>query len=133
MQSNITQLKITGFCRTALMVFTLFCLCLGKINAQTYINGPLSTGATASTGAAAPAGTTWSEVQAPNVNAGFGANITAGLTIADNFTVVGTWAVTKFTFFAYSTGFAGTVSPFNDVRLQIYNTDPSVGTPAPIF
>ncbi|MBL0306282.1 MAG: hypothetical protein IPQ25_09675 [Chitinophagaceae bacterium] len=41
----------------------LFFLVAGKINSQQYVNGNLSTGATSSSGVAAPAGTTWSEVQ----------------------------------------------------------------------
>lgn len=105
------------------------------IQAQTYVNGNLSTGATTSTGVAAPAGYTWSEVQSGNTSAGFGANITAGLTLADNFTIgCGSWDINKLTFFGYSTGYASTtVSPFNALRFQIFNTDPSVGNPTPIY
>ena len=121
--------------RSGARTFFIFALVLfaGITNAQVYINGPLSTGATSSTGAVAPAGTTWSEVQGTNVNAGFGANITAGLTIADDFTVCGSWTLSKITFYAYSTGWSGAASPFNDVRVRIFNTDPSVGSPTPVF
>jgi len=111
----------------------LFFLVAGKINAQQYVNGNLSTGATSSNGAAAPAGFTWSEVQAGNGTAGFGNNIT-NFTLADDFTIAaGSWNLTKITFYAYSTGFAGGTSPYNDVRVAIYNTNPSVGNPAPIY
>lgn len=118
------------------MFFALICLSAGKLNAQQFINGNLSTGAThVGTGTTAPAGTAWSELQGGNTGLGSGANITAGFSIADNFTVPAgpSWAVTKVTFFAYSTGFAGAVSPFVDTRVQIFNTDPSVGNPAPIY
>lgn len=116
------------------MILGLFCLFTGKINAQVFVNGNLSTGPTASTGDAAPAGFNWTEVQAGNANAGFAANITAGFSVADDFTIAaGTWGLTKFTCYAYSTGYAGATSPFNDIRLQIFNTNPSVGNPAPIF
>ncbi|MEO6488588.1 MAG: GEVED domain-containing protein [Ferruginibacter sp.] len=127
--------KIRGVFQSSLLLLLLISVFSAKINAQTYVNGNLSTGATSSTGTAAPAGFTWSEVQLGNVNAGFGANIAANLTIADDFTVPAglPWTVTKVTFYAYSTGWAGTTSPFNDTRVQIYNTDPSVGTPAPIY
>lgn len=97
------------------------------------MNGNLSTGATSSNGAAAPAGFTWSEVQAGNTTAGFGNNIT-NFMLADDFTIAaGSWNLTKITFYAYSTGFAGPTSPYNDVRVAIYNTNPSVGNPAPIY
>ena len=100
-----------------------------------YINGNLSTGATHSTGTAAPTGTNWSELQGTNGTLGSGANITAGYSLADNFTVPAgpSWILSKFTFYAYSTGFTGTTSPFVDVRLQIFNTDPTVGNPTPIY
>lgn len=127
----LTNFKKSGLRSLMLMVVTL--LFAGITSAQVYENGPLSTGATSSNGTAAPAGTTWSEVQNPNINAGFGANITAGLTVADNFTICGSWNITKVTFYAYSTGYSGATSPFNDVRVKIYNTDPSVGSPAAIY
>jgi hypothetical protein len=115
------------------MILGLFCSFSSTLNAQQYINGNLSTGATSSNGVAAPAGYTWSEVQTGNVNAGLAANIANGFSLADDFTVIGTWTVNKFTFFAYSTGYTGTTSPFVDLRMQIFNTDPSVGSPVPIF
>ena len=98
---------------------------------QQYSNGPLSTGATAA-GVTAPAGFTWSEVQAGNGSAGFNGAV-GTFSLADNFSVIGSWSVTKFTFFAYSTGYTGTTSPYTDVRVAIYNTDPSVGNPTPVF
>ena len=106
----------------------------GSAVAQPYVNGNLSTGANSSNGTAAPAGFTWSEVQLGNINAGYAASIAGGFTVADNFTInCGSWNVTKFSFFAYSTGYAGATSPFNDVRVQVFNTDPSVGSPTPIW
>lgn len=99
------------------------------------MNGNLSTGATTSTGTTAPAGFTWSELQLTNTTLGLSASIAAGFTVADDFTVPAgpSWTVSKATFFAYSTGYAGTASPFTEVRVQIYDTDPSVGSPAPIW
>ena len=96
-------------------------------NAQQYINGNLSTGATTSNGTTAPAGFTWSEMNATNTTIGYGNNIT-DFRLADNFTVpAGTWNVTKMTFYAYSTNYAGATSPFNDVRVRIYNGAPNAG------
>ncbi len=133
MQSKTTLKRISRFFLQALMILGLFFSFSSTLNAQQYINGNLSTGVNSSNGVAAPAGSTWSEVQVGNINAGFGANIAAQLTLADNFQVLGTWTVTKFTFFAYSTGYAGPTSPFEDLRFQIFNTDPSVGAPVPVF
>lgn len=116
------------------LVVSMF-LVTGNADAQQYVNGNLSTGPTSSTGTAAPAGYTWSEVQAGNTLAGSAANITAGFSLADDFTVpAGTWAVSKISFFAYSTGYASTtVPPFNDIRLKITNGDPSSGSPTVVY
>lgn len=136
MQPKFTLKRKGVFFGLTPILFTLFFLLSGKINAQQYINGNLSTGAThAGTGTVAPSGYTWSELQGSNSGLGYGANITAGFSLADNFVVPAgpSWNVTKITFFAYSTGFSGTTSPFVDTRVQIYNTDPSTGNPAPIF
>ena len=101
---------------------------------EEYINGNLVTGNLSSNGTSAPSGYSWSEVQLGNVNAGFGAQIENNLSLADDFTVSGgTWTVSKFTFYAYSTGYTGTISPFQDLRLQIFDTDPSSGAAVPIF
>ncbi|NMD29923.1 MAG: hypothetical protein GYA79_09440 [Bacteroidetes bacterium] len=83
MQSKTTINKIKLSKLWTLTAITFLTLFTGLAGAQTYTNGPLSTGATSSTGTAAPTGYTWSEVQAGNTNAGFGANITAGFTVAD--------------------------------------------------
>jgi hypothetical protein len=123
-------LRSTPLFLLLLTLLGMFCLMTNAVFSQQYVNGNLSTGVNSSNGQAAPAGFTWSEVQTGNANAGFGANIAASLTLADDFTVnVATWTVTKMTFYGYSTGYSGATSPFNDLRLQIFNTDPSVGTP----
>ncbi len=122
------------FFLTSLMILGFTCFLSSSLLAQVYVNGNLSTGATSSDGTAAPAGYTWSEVQTGNVNAGFSASTANNLSLADDFTIAfGTWSVSKLTFFAYSTGYTGATSPFNELHLQIFNTDPSVGTPTPIF
>ena len=74
-------LKTTAVAAVALTLFS------GLANAQTYTNGNLSTGATHTIGTAAPAGTTWSELQLDNNSLGVGVNVTAGLSVADDFTV----------------------------------------------
>lgn len=135
MQPKFTLKKLSlRFRLVSALVASLFLL-NGNAVAQQYINGNLSTGATSSNGTAAPAGYTWSEVQLGNTLAGSGANISANLTVADDFVVpAGTWAVSKISFFAYSTGYASTtVPPFNDIRLRITNGDPSVGTPTVVY
>jgi hypothetical protein len=134
MQSNTTLKKVSVLSKAWLMTLVLLLTGTGALFAQTYVNGNLSTGSTTSNGTAAPAGYTWSEVQDGNENAGFVASTTT-YSIADDFTVPAgeTWNLSSMKFYAYSTGFAGTTSPFNAVYIRIYNTDPSVGNPAPIF
>lgn len=117
------------------LMLLLFSFFTGKINAQTYVNSNLSTGNTTSTGTTAPAGFTWSELQLTNTTLGTAGSLSAGYTLADDFTVPAgpSWNVSKITVFAYQTGYVGTTSPFNDLRMRIFDTDPSVGTPTPIF
>lgn len=105
-----------------------------------FTNGPLSTGATANNGAAAPAGYTWSEVQnitgnttESNSNAGFGAmyaSATSSNFLADDFTVPAgeSWQISTIEVFAYQTGYLGTTSPFNSVTFNILDGDPAVGS-----
>ncbi|MFM2360513.1 MAG: hypothetical protein RLY16_2506, partial [Bacteroidota bacterium] len=120
--------------RSLFLLAITICLISTRLTAQVYINGNLSTGAVSTSGAVAPAGTTWSEIQFGNGTPGVTASISGGSTIADNFTIAcGSWNLTKFTFYAYADGYAGASSPFNDVRLRIYNTDPSIGSPTPIY
>jgi hypothetical protein len=58
---------------------------------------------------------------------GFGHAISAGYTVADDFTISGDdWTIEELHFFAYQTG-SSTTSTINDYRVQIYNGDPSTG------
>ncbi|HNP53628.1 MAG TPA: GEVED domain-containing protein, partial [Ferruginibacter sp.] len=128
--------------RFSLLLFGVLCLQLGTLRAQVYVNGNLSTGSTSNSGSAAPAGYTWSECQndagnttESNTNAGFGASITNGFALADDFTVPAgpNWAITKFTFYGYQTGYTGATSPFTELRFQIHNGNPSAGPTTIVF
>lgn len=119
--------------------FTFFSVCFGltTVFAQTYSNGPLSTGATSSGGTPAPSGYTWSEMPGTNGTIGTGAisNATNNNVIADDFVVPAgqTWQVSKIAGFAYQTGSAATPSPLNGFRAAIFTAMPTgatVGTPA---
>jgi subtilisin-like proprotein convertase family protein len=139
MQSKFTRKRIGSFLKLA-PVLLLLILCGTSSHAQQYVNGVLSTGATSISGVAAPAGWTWSECQNPtgnttvaNTNAGYGAQISANNAMADDFTVIGSWNLTKITVYAYSTGFVGTVSPFNDLRIRIHNSSPLAGPTTVVF
>jgi hypothetical protein len=58
---------------------------------------------------------------------GFGAQISAGNSMADDFTVTGAgWNIDEMVFYAYQTG-SGTTSTLNDIRIQIYNGPPNAG------
>jgi hypothetical protein len=127
MQSKTTLKRISGFIAMSLLMLFFSFTANVSVHAQQYVNGNLTTGVTASNGTAAPAGYEWSEVQTGNSNAGFGAQLTGNLSLADDFTVPtggGNWTVSKVTLYAYSTGYTGTTSPFTDLKLQIFNTDP---------
>lgn len=123
----------------AVIAFVLFFIST-SLHAQLYTNGSLSTGATAANGTAAPAGYTWSEMQAntgntTEVNSSFGSGAfyntaaTANYRIADDFIVpVGqTWNITNFAFFCYQTNYAGTTPPIDVLRVQIFSGDPAAG------
>lgn len=113
--------------------------------AQTYNNGGLSTGATSKSGTAVPAGYTWSEVQnntgnttESNTIAGYGgtcSSATANLFLADDFTIPAgqTWSISSIDVFAYQTGYTGTASPFNTMRVNIFSSGPSVAGAVSVF
>ncbi len=107
----------------------------GSQDGMLYTNGPLSIGATTKSGAAAPAGTTWSEVQndassttIANTTAGFRALGTTDR-IADDFVVPTgqTWTITGLRFFGYQTG-STTTSTFTGLTVRILNGAPPTGT-----
>ena len=122
------------------------CLSILGLSAQTYSNGGLSSGATSNSGVLAPTGYTWSEVQnqtgvttVSNTLAGSGgiyntAN-TSNFLLADDFVVPSgeTWDVTSIEVFGYQTGYAGTTVPIDQLRVQIYNGDPSLPASTVVF
>jgi hypothetical protein len=111
----------------------IFCFYFYSVTtAQQYINGNLSTGTLNSLGVVAPAGSSWSEVQLGNSTIGINAT-TGSFLAADNFYVCSNWSLTKFTFYAFVQDYLGTIAPTNSVRMAIYNTDPSVGAPSPVW
>jgi hypothetical protein len=58
---------------------------------------------------------------------GFGAQISAGNSMADDFTVTGAgWNIDEMQFFTYQTG-STTTSTITDLRIQIYNGPPNAG------
>ena len=134
MNQKFTQNCLPVF-RNGLVMILAFLFMLGKTSAQTYTNGNLSTGATAANGTTAPAGYTYSQLQLDAQSFGFSANPTNNLSLADDFTVPEgqSWNISSMTFYAYSTNYAGTTSPFSVVRVKIYNTNPSVGNPTAIW
>jgi hypothetical protein len=120
-----------------LAVLTLALMGLTASAQGFYTNGGLTTGTTTANGSTtSPAGYTWSELQAvggvTNTNLGFGAIFnnaaTTNLRIADNFTVTSTMNLTTVDLFCYQTSYAGTTPPIDQMRVQIWNGDPSVLT-----
>lgn len=96
----------------------------------------LATGATTASGALAPAGAQWSEVQRPAVNnagaiGGFSSHLLDGAggygayRFADDFSVpAGGWTVTSVVLYAYQSGFAGPLPPFESLNLRIWSGRP---------
>lgn len=96
-------------------------------SALTFSNGPLSTGAINQQGAAAPAGTTWSQVQVGNDSAGalMDSAELGGCRLTDDFTVgPGGWTISSFRFFGYQTGAATTASTINALNFRIWSGRP---------
>lgn len=131
-----------------LLHFFYFCFVSVSINigvAQLYSNGLLATGAVASDGFVAPTGYSWSELQ-NNTGNNSQVNGTAGLpgyfyadgslsyALADDFIVPEgqTWSITSFDFFCYQPIYSGAIPPINQLRIRLYNSDPSVSSSTPI-
>lgn len=128
--------------KSAFVFLNLMMLSFSGIAQVQFMNGNLSTGATSKSGVAAPTGYTWSELQndtgvttSSNINLGFGAAISADISIADDFTVPAgqTWNITKFSFYAYKTGSAATPSPFDDLRVVVHSSNPALGATTVLF
>lgn len=91
---------------------------------QLYDNGPMITHPNGGAG-----GNPVSALQSAlgNSTFGFGAQISAGNSIADDFVVTGGgWQINEMQFFTYQTG-STTTSTINDLRVQIYNGPPNSG------
>jgi hypothetical protein len=87
-------------------------------------NGPFITAPGAGTG-----GTDYSALQDASLGMGtygFGCQISAGNSMADDFEVTGTWTINSITFFSYQTN-SGTTSTLNDIRVQILDAAPNAG------
>lgn len=136
----IKMLKVKYIISSILVVFCVVC------NGQIYTNGTLSTGVNSISGSTAPSGYTWSEMQ-NNTGNFLQANATAGLPayyttdgttsyrIADDFIVpVGEeWEVSSIDFFGYQGEYNNLItSPVDQLKVQIFNTDPSTIGATPI-
>jgi len=119
----------------------LLLTCLQTSHAQLYSNGGFSTGLIAANGTIAPSSYSWSEAAANAGNAteangtiGFSGffhteTTTTNFSLADDFVVPANvvWNITDFSFYCYQTGYTGTVPPIDQLRIQLYNGDPSAG------
>jgi Secretion system C-terminal sorting domain len=128
-----------------LFCFSFAVLLVNDSVAQLYSNGSLATGTVATDGFAAPAGYSWSELQ-NNTGNNSQVNGTSGLpgyfyadgslnyALADDFIVPEgqVWSVTSFDFFCYEPIYSGSVPPINQVKIRLYNSDPSLPTSTPI-
>lgn len=123
--------------------FLIFLLGLSSFTALSqviYSNGGVSTGVIhEATNTTAPAGYTWSELQAPGLNIGFSGfydnSSTSDYAIADDFVVPNgnVWNLTSINFYGYQTNYVGTNSPIDAVRVRIWNGVPSSGSATVVY
>lgn len=112
-------------------LLSLFIACGLIVNAQTYSNGNLSTGTTATAAnTPAPIGYTWSELQGTNSTLG-SSGFTDGINsfrLADDFIVPAneSWAISSVEVFCYQTG--ATSMPIDGLTMAIYSASPDSGT-----
>jgi hypothetical protein len=136
-----TNMSLQKSFRLKLQIVLVLILFSSNFYAQLYTNGNFSTGLISSSGVTAPTGYTWSEAQSDtgnttecNRSAGFAAYFnTAGTTsfqLADDFVVPAgeQWDIASFDFFIHQNSYTGTVPPIDQMRIQIWNGDPSLPT-----
>ncbi|MCF6130963.1 T9SS type A sorting domain-containing protein [Flavobacterium wongokense] len=130
LHKRITPQYVTAF---------LFLFLYANGFAQLYSNGNLSTGVLSKSGLIAPAGYSWSELQNDNGNttecnksSGFAGYFntagTSSFELADDFVVPAgqQWNITSFDFFAHQNSFTGTTIPVDQLRIEVWNGDPSL-------
>jgi hypothetical protein len=105
-----------------------------QISDLNYSNGNLSTGnMSVIDKTAAPAGYTWSELQAGNTSMGFAGTETFSL--ADDFIVPAgeKWNVNKINFYIYKSNHEGNESPVVNIGYEIYSANPSTAGATKIY
>ena len=113
---------------------------------QLYSNGNLSTGTLSKSGVTSPANYTWSELQNNtgnttecNKSTGFAGYFntaeTSSFQLADDFIVPPgqQWSITSFDFFAHQNSYMGATIPVDQLRIQLWNGDPSLPSSSVIF
>lgn len=97
-----------------------------------YSNGNLNTGIKTANGTSAPDGYTWSEIDTKNYSTGI---ISNSRYFADDFVVPKgeKWTIEKINIYAFYGGYTGVTSPFNNIRYEIYDADPSLVSSTKIY
>ena len=121
------------------VVVFLFLFLSANSFAQIYSNGNLSTGTVSKSGVTAATSYTWSELQndtgnttETNKSTGFAGYFnTAGTTsfqLGDDFTVPTgeQWSISSLDFFIHQNSYTGATIPVNQLRVQIWNGNPSL-------
>lgn len=124
--------------RRNLLVFFFVALMGLSTSAQNfYNNGNIITGTTTTNGIeVAPSGYAWSELQSvggvANTTIGYGGFFNTAGTInarlVDDFTITSNLNISSIDFFCYQYAYSGTIPPIDQLRIQIWNGDPSLGT-----
>lgn len=130
MNKLVPKLNLT-FIRVGLVMILPLLFVFSNTIGQTYTNGILITGDTAFNGTIAPPGYTFSFNESGGIQAGIAANSS----VAEDFIIPEgqAWTLSDMVFYAFSYNYTGDTSPYNNVRVKIFNTNPRYGNPEPIF
>ena len=79
-----------------------------------------------------PNGSDVSLLESPNTNYGSNCNQALGYTVAEDFSVIGTWSIDSLAFFGYQTS-SPTTSTFTGLYVRIWNGDPSLATSSVVW
>jgi hypothetical protein len=134
MKQNYLQMR--SFHKKFLATIVIALCMVSSVFSQTYVNGNLGTSATSNNGTAAPAGTMWHELQhvsptESNSTLGLG-HVFLGASdfgLADDFTIPAgpSWNITTIRVYSLDQVTTGTTSPYNNIRVRIWNGVPGAG------
>jgi subtilisin-like proprotein convertase family protein len=124
-----------GSPHSSLIALILLFLTSIKTSAQEYVNGNLITDSILSNGTLAPSGTSWSQIQPPNVSNGTISGTDTRRSIIDDFSIPAGefWKINRFDCYSYCTGYSSSNLPFDSLMIRIFKTDPRLPNSTPLW